>query len=179
MRRALFAVLSLIVACGGASTDEAVPPPRSVPPPTSSIPAVLSPEGFGVVHIGMTVAGAGRALGESLSASGDPECSWIDPAGLPVGVSLMVVQDTVVRIDVTEGDAQAAEGIRIGAGAAAVEAAYPGRVETQPHKYTDGRYLIVAAGDTLNRLVFETDGAAVTRFRAGRLPYVQWVEGCS
>jgi hypothetical protein len=28
------------------------------------------------------------------------------------------------------------------------------------------------------RIVFETDGQRVTRFRAGRLPAVQYVEGC-
>ena len=29
------------------------------------------------------------------------------------------------------------------------------------------------------RLVFETDGERVTRYRAGRLPEVEWVEGCA
>ena len=28
-------------------------------------------------------------------------------------------------------------------------------------------------------IIFETDGAEVTSFRAGRLPPVRWVEGCS
>lgn len=56
------------------------------------------------------------------------------------------------------------------------------RVRVEPHKYTDGRYFIVLAGtgaDSVMRLVFETEKGRVTRFRAGRNPEVQWVEGCS
>ncbi|MGQ0538137.1 MAG: hypothetical protein ACT4R6_04255 [Gemmatimonadaceae bacterium] len=51
-----------------------------------------------------------------------------------------------------------------------------------PHKYTGptGHYVIVqTTGDTLHRLIFETDGSRVVRFRAGRSPAVDYVEGCS
>ena len=57
-----------------------------------------------------------------------------------------------------------------------------GRVTVQPHKYTNGHYLVVrsaTAADTTHRIIFETDGKVVTRFRSGRMPEVAWVEGCS
>lgn len=52
----------------------------------------------------------------------------------------------------------------------------------QPHKYTDGHYLVVRpadAADTTHLLVFETDGRVVERFRAGQKPQVEYVEGCA
>jgi hypothetical protein len=53
---------------------------------------------------------------------------------------------------------------------------HTGVVES-PHKYTDGHYLTLAP-DGAHRLVFETDGGHVTRYRGGRMPEVEWVEGC-
>jgi hypothetical protein len=36
-----------------------------------------------------------------------------------------------------------------------------------------------AAQDSAHRLILETDGARVVRYRGGLLPAVAWVEGCS
>ena len=60
-------------------------------------------------------------------------------------------------------------------------AAYPG-ARAQPHKYEDGHYLVALPGapaDTTHRIVFETAGGVVTRFRGGVAPAVEYVEGCS
>jgi hypothetical protein len=57
---------------------------------------------------------------------------------------------------------------------------YAPAVHREPHKYVDGSYLIVpSARDSTRQLVFETDGRVVTALRAGMLPMVRWVEGCS
>jgi hypothetical protein len=51
-----------------------------------------------------------------------------------------------------------------------------------PHKYTDGHYLTVRpveASDTTHLIVFETEGQVVQRFRGGRRPQVEYVEGCA
>jgi hypothetical protein len=85
-------------------------------------------------------------------------------------------------VEVDSGGVATAEGARIGDTEARVQELYPGRVTVSPHKYTDGRYLIVrpaAASDTTHLLVFETDGRVVQRFRAGQKPQVEYVEGCS
>ena len=61
-------------------------------------------------------------------------------------------------------------------------ALYSGRVTVEPHKYTDGHYLVVrpsAPADSAFRLIFETDGTRVTRFRSGLQPQVAWIEGCA
>jgi hypothetical protein len=112
------------------------------------------------------------------------ECAYM---GIPDGpstraVRLMVVHDTVVRIDVDSLPVATTWGDRVGDSESAVLARHAGHVLVQPHKYTgpQGHYLIVsAADDTLHRLVLETDGQHVTTYRAGLLPYVEWVEGCS
>ena len=58
---------------------------------------------------------------------------------------------------------------------------FPDQIEVEPHKYVDGgHYLVFVPGDPADhRVIFETDGAMVTSYRAGILPEVEWVEGCS
>lgn len=87
----------------------------------------------------------------------------------------------IERVDVDSAGVLTAEGAGVGDAEANVIALYRGRVSVQPHKYTGprGHYLIVTStGDTLHRIVFETDGQRVVNYRAGRRPAVDYVEGC-
>lgn len=93
---------------------------------------------------------------------------------------VMVEKDEISRVDVTAGSVATVEGAKIGDSEDRIKSLYPGRVAVQPHKYTDGHYLVVtpkSGGD--NRIVFETDGKKVLRYRSGRMPAVQYVEGCA
>jgi hypothetical protein len=93
----------------------------------------------------------------------------------------MVVKGKLARIDVDTGAVTTEDGLKIGDTEDRVKSVYGEELETRPHKYTDGHYLIVK-GDSASagrEIVFETDGKKVTMFRAGRLPEVEWVEGCS
>jgi hypothetical protein len=96
-------------------------------------------------------------------------------------VRFMLAHDTVVRIDVDSASVATAWGDRVGDAESAVLTRHRGRIRVEPHKYTgpEGHYLVVTAPDSVHRLIFETDGQRVTRFRAGRRPYVDWVEGCA
>lgn len=92
----------------------------------------------------------------------------------------MVENDRIVRADVVSGPARTAEGAAIGDTESRILALYPD-LRRGPHKYTTGSYLVVlpyAPADALHRYVFETDGALVTRYRAGLFPPVEYVEGC-
>ena len=54
--------------------------------------------------------------------------------------------------------------------------------KVEPHKYTDGPCVVLtpaAAAGGVYRIVFETDGRRVTRYRAGTRPRVEYVEGCA
>ena len=190
----LVALAIVVSACADAERDSAPPPnTASAPPATPRAPQApspasgwtVSPTGIGPVRAEMTLAQASRQLGAELvlppAASG--ECTFVQPiAGLD-SVMFMVVTDRIARVDVTGGRVATVEGARVGDSEARIRSLYTGRLEEQPHKYvTGGRYLVVRPperADSAYRLVFETDGQAVTRYRSGRLPEVMWVEGCS
>jgi hypothetical protein len=130
----------------------------------------------------MSVAQARAALGGELPEPVNRECTHVRPPRGPQGVLLMIVGGQVARVEVTDTTVATETGARVGDTEARINALYPGRVRTDPHKYVDGHYLIIRRGtgaDSIYRLVFETDGQRVTRYRSGRFPEVEWVEGCS
>ena len=72
-------------------------------------------------------------------------------------------------------------GGKVGMRAAELQKLYNNALQASPHKYTDGKYLSIAAsGIAPTKLVFETDAqGVVTEWRVGLLPEVDYVEGCS
>ncbi|HEX7048786.1 MAG TPA: hypothetical protein VF188_01140 [Longimicrobiales bacterium] len=162
----------------GRAQDEATSAPASFDPSW-----VVTADGLGPIRIGMSTEEVARALGGAVDVPDEPGgCDYILPPTWPQGVAVMMVDGSVARVDVWEGGTATAEGARIGSTEDEIQALYPGRVEVRPHKYTEGHYLIVTPpGPTgaERRIVFETDGRAVERYRAGALPAVEWVEGCS
>jgi hypothetical protein len=150
---------------------------------TAGSPATwrLSETGWGPIRAGMSVAEARATLGGQLAEPGNRECDHVRPPSGPAGVLLMIVGGEVARVQVRDSSVATTAGARIGDTEARINQLYPGRVRTTPHKYTDGHYLTVAGAgaDSVHRLVFETDGQRVTEYRAGRIPEVEWVEGCS
>jgi hypothetical protein len=186
-----FAILLLaftLVACGDprpasrASSDRS---PAALPRDTA--PWAVSLAGYGPVRTGSTRAALLSALGAPpLTGRAGPvePCEYVDAPDGPLAgaVSFMVVNDTVGRVDVDSLPVATAWGDRVGDSEAAVLARHAGHVRVEPHKYTgpQGHYLVVtSSNDTLHRLIFETDGQRVTRYRAGLRPYVEWIEGCS
>ena len=140
----------------------------------------VSEYGFGPVKIGMTVDEAATALGSKLVGRGTPSvCYFVRPENEPAGIMFMVTDGRIARVDVTDSPIPTAAGVRMGDPEGKIEMVYPGSVESQPHKYTDGHYLIVGFQQSGNRIIFETDGTKVTRYRAGKQPEVDWLEGCS
>jgi hypothetical protein len=154
---------------------------------TSAAPAppaawTITENGWGPIRAGMSVADARAALGGELPEPANRECDHLSPPRGPRGVLIMTVGGQVARVEVSDTTVATAAGARVGDTEARIHALYPGRVQTGPHKYVDGHYLVVRRGagaDSAYRLVFETDGQRVTRFRGGRIPEVEWVEGCS
>jgi hypothetical protein len=185
MRRAVWTAGCLaLAACGRGEPAPAGDAP--IAPVASAAPAgegeaawVVTAGGAGPVRVG----GDASALGARVSVEGAggtvETCQYVRPPGAPPGVGVMVVDGRVARVDVDSGRVATAEGVRVGDPEARVRSLYAGRVREQPHKYTRGRYLVVTpAGAPDGRIVFETDGSAVTRYRAGRIPEVEWVERC-
>lgn len=144
--------------------------------------ALVTPVGYQGVRTGMSVSEAEREIGLELVAVPPvtPEmeaCHYVFPGGETGRYAFMVVDGRIARVDIDQRGILTGAGIGIGADESAVKAAYP-EAQTLPHKYTDGHYLLAEQADG-HGFVFETDGQRVTRYRAGRLPEVRWVEGCS
>jgi hypothetical protein len=86
----------------------------------------------------------------------------------------------IARIEVRSGRTPTSLGARVGDSEARIKSLYAGRVTSSPHKYLPGgHYLTVTPADgSSNRIVFETNGKAVTEFRSGAQPAVEYVERC-
>ncbi len=142
--------------------------------------------GIGSIRVGMTVAEASRASGTKLVGKGEPSCYYVQPQGAPKGLGFMVTGGRIARVDVYENkNITTLSGAKIGDTEARIKALYPGQIKVSPHNYTadsGGHYLTFVPkdkSDRFYRVVFETDGKRVTTFRAGKLPEVEFVEGCS
>lgn len=141
----------------------------------------ITPDGFGPLKAGMTVAEAATAVGSAFvaAANATPDCGYADWTSAPAGVRVMLVRDTVVRIEVTDPGVATAGGARVGDNEGRINSMYAGQTLIAPHKYTSGKYIIVTPpADTMHRMVFETDGQKVTELRSGRMPEVEWTERC-
>src|SRR5258705_985876 len=105
-------LLCLAVACVSrdepvrdTARDTAATPPVAPPVVADSAASsrwVVSPKGYGPVVAGMPLAALSSALGEPLRATNEAGsgCGYVRPAALPKDVLVMVVNDTVARVDV-------------------------------------------------------------------------------
>src|SRR5438034_6040708 len=144
----------------------------------------LNEDGLGQIQIGMTLDDAVNMGLLNENPNMNVRCDFVFPAvgaGIPDGVSVMVVNGKVARIDVDTGAVTTEDGIKVGDTEDRVKSVYGDELKVDPHKYIDGGHYMTVLGDSASAgkaLVFETDGKHVTMFRAGRLPEVKWVEGC-
>jgi hypothetical protein len=148
----------------------------------------VGPQGAGAVRIGMTLVEAQRATGQQFASLGEPQkgtdCSYAVARRGPRELSFMLKGKRIVRVDVgPRSPVRTTRGVGAGATEAAVRRAYPRGLRTERHHYLPrGHYLVFtpAARELRNRrVIFETDGRKVTAIRAGRVPEVRFVEGCS
>lgn len=142
-------------------------------------------DGVGPVRIGMPLADAERLLGEGLAVSGSAAgstCAYATPRSGPSGLSFMLADGVVVRVDVMQAGMRTKQGVAVGSSEAQVLEAFGKFAKVTPHKYdAEGHYVVVTSPDDRQRdlrYVFETSRGVVTKFRAGRLPAVGYVEDC-
>jgi hypothetical protein len=143
--------------------------------------------GLGPVLVGMTVAEAeqvaGRRFDTDQEGPAGTACLYSKPQGLP-GVGFMVIDGKIARIDVwSNPKIKTFWGAKIGDSEARIKQLYGNQIEVQQHEYRpQGHYLVFVPKDKADknfRVVFETDGQKVTQFRSGRVPEVEYVEGCA
>ena len=145
----------------------------------------LNEDGLGQIQVGMMLGDAVNMGLLNENPNMKSNCDFVFPAvgaGIPEGVSVMVVKGKVARIDVDTGSVTTEDGAKIGDTEDRVKTIYDGDLQVEPHKYIEGGHYMTVMGDSASAgkaIVFETDGKRVTMFRAGRLPEVRWVEGCN
>jgi len=144
----------------------------------------LNEDGLGQIQIGMNLDDAVSMGLLNENPNMNPKCDFVFPAvgaGIPDGVSVMVVKGKVARIDVDTGAVTTDDGAKIGDSEDKLRTIYGDDLQVEPHKYNPGWHYMTVMGDSASAgkaIVFETDGKKVNMFRAGRLPEVKWVEGC-
>lgn len=146
---------------------------------------IVSEAGIGPIRAGMSVEESRGLLPGLRTAEGSGDlasapCTYARSQSLPPGVVLMFENGRIARVDILTGSSRTVEGAGIGDTEARLQSLYPDRLATTPHKYADeGHYLTVPSkSDSTYKIVFETDGYKVLRFRSGKTPAVDYVEGC-
>jgi hypothetical protein len=145
----------------------------------------LNEDGLGPIQVGMTLAEAVNMGLLNENPNMKKECDFVFPAagaGVPDNIGVMIVRGKVARIDVDTGSVTTEDGAKIGDTEEKIKSIYNGDLQIEPHKYVTGGHYMIVMGDSASAgkaIVFETNGKVVTNFRAGRLPEVKWVEGCS
>ncbi len=155
--------------------------------PLLTTAATITTGGLGPVRVGMTVEEATAAAGLAMIAPTDsapaasPGCGFARVDGFD-GVGFMLIDGVIARVDVFSGSTSTASGAQIGSTEDEIKTLFPDVITVSPHQYVDGNYLTLtptAENLTDFRVVFETDGQVVTGYRAGRVPQVEWIEGCA
>jgi hypothetical protein len=182
-RRALMLVgVLLALGCKRAPDRGAAADSSSVAPVTPAAMTVTE-RGIGPLRAGMTLPEASAALGGALVAPPGADtagCHYVQWRGSPPGVRVMVEGGRIARVDIDSAGVRTATGVGIGDTEEQVQRQYGGHAAVSPQKYGEGHYLTVTPNpsDSSYAIVFETSGGKVTRYRAGRRPQVEYVEGC-
>src|SRR4051794_28416545 len=175
-----FAVTMLFVALMAAcnkSDEKAVKGPN---PPSGAghdtlSDLTLNEDGLGQIQIGMALDDAVSMGLLNENPNMNANCDFVFPAvgaGIPDGVSAMIVKGKVARIDVDTGAVTTDDGAKIADTGDRLKSIYGQDLKVEPHKYVEGGHYMTVLGDSASAgkaIVFETDGKRVIMFRAGRL----------
>lgn len=202
----VLAIVLSLAACDRASPDKvALDPPSTMSPsidqPSQDVPPATAPAttdgparygGYGDMVFGMNAEEVRAAWDGELNGTPEasPGCYHLNPIRSdpadgtlrpPSYFAFMIEGDKFVRYDVGNDQEVAPGGGKVGMTATQIEALYPQRVNTSPHKYVDGQYLRIKGDDGSGGvLVFETEAdGRVSQWRVGQPPAVDYVEGCS
>lgn len=175
---------SVPTATAAPTTTVTATPDHTEEPPGTGLSSgdVLRRDGIGGVIVGMTVAQAQTAAGQKLVREGPSgSCVHMVPESRDPALFLMFVDGVMSRVDVEPGSAtRTREGIGIGSTEQQVKDAYPGKIVVEPSFYNPSRHLLHLKPDArAHSMIFSTDGAKVTSFRAGLEKAVRAIEGCS
>jgi hypothetical protein len=145
--------------------------------------SVVRFDGIGPVKVGMSLPQLNAALHEHFTEpkeKDDQGCFYLTPKDHG-GVSFMIENGKLVRVDVGTVGIATAKGVQVGDSEARVKALYGSSLDISPSQYSGdegGHYLTMRSPDQQYGIRFETEEGKVTTFYAGSYEAVQYVEGC-
>ena len=164
----------------GTAEDETAEDDESVGPtlgPNSSVSTV----GLDTVSFGLTVVQAERAAGTPMIPC-DPvgDCYRVTPQEAPEGISFVVRQGTIERVDIVAGPITTKSGAGIGTTAERLVELFGDRLERQvlDTDTVDLIFVPTDENDAQFRVVFTVVDGVVDTFRAGRVPLVLETDPC-
>jgi hypothetical protein len=155
----------------------------SLGPPALDDTSKVSTVGLDTVTFGMSLEAAQVAAGTVFVPEGPvARCTVYRPEQGPQDVRFTVVDGTVERVDVLAGPIRTRSGIGVGSPVADVYARFGAQAQPAPRDDGTGEDIVFVPqdeADAVFRVVFETDGAVVTRYRSGRIPVVLPSAACA
>jgi hypothetical protein len=154
----------------------------------------LAINGIGPIRVGMTVDEASRSARIQIirnrsdgGSFNNDLCSYAEPQVNLKGISFMIEKGRIARVDIDNKQITTIRGAKIGNTQEQIMKMYSGQIIVTPHPYQgrqpyNGKYLTFVpkdAADKNYRIIFETSKNLVTRFRSGKLPEVDYIEGCA
>lgn len=151
-------------------------------PPTLDERSAVTTVGIDTVEFGMTVEEAQEAAGTPLvplQADHDASCYEVRPQEGPPGLTFLVVDGRIERLDVTSGEISTRSGAGIGDPADQIKDLFGDRIDERVTTEGTSELVFVPEdeADAQFRIIFDTEERVVTAFRAGRLPHVD--AGCA
>jgi hypothetical protein len=151
----------------------------------------LALNGIGPIRVGMTVDEASRAAGVKLVfvASGPDgiSCSQFKPEGELKDITFMVTKGRIARVEIRDNKRiTTIRGAKIGDTLDRIISLYPGQIQVIKAPLTsrpegNSKHLTFVPKDAVDknyRIIFETTFDRVREFRSGKLPEVEFLEGC-
>ena len=175
------------------TTAEVQPEPADTAEPTTTEPAqveqidaVATLRAVGPIRIGMTVdeasAEAGVTLRRDFGRQAVGNCYYVTPGAAMRGVSIMVVDDLVARVEIdSTSDIATRSGVRIGTAASDLRDVYPDNIQRANDVVLSGEGMAFVPNDDFDadyRIYFEIEDGQVARYRVGVKPAIDYVGGC-
>lgn len=145
----------------------------------------ISTQGIGPILVGMTVSEAEKAGNIELDFGGSyrtDSCRYGSTSALE-DIDFMFSKGTLARIDVGNPQTKTLSGVGVGDSEADVFAAYGEQLQRDANYYDpeNASYLTYVPSDSSDntRVLFDVIEDEVVNVRAGRLPEINYVEGCA
>lgn len=150
--------------------------------PTLGANSSISTVGLDTVNFGMTVFQAERAAGTAMTPC-EPvsECYRVTPVDAPEGISFVVHEGTIERVDIASGPITTVSGVGVGTEESRIIELFGDQIEREPidDATTDLVFVPTDETDAAFRVIFTISDGVVQTFRSGRIPLVFEANPCT